>query len=455
MEELRLRHLQEILDRVPGHLARLEWPAERLRIERETRLREMVVTAKHSSGWHARRLARIDPDRLTEETLAELPTMTKDDLMGNFDEIVTDPRVTRELADKHLTDAEDAYLLDEFRVLASGGSSGRRGVFVYGWVPWAEACLTLVRWLIRDRMTSLELAQLLPVRMAGVVAAKASHMTNAIGRTITSPQVDARPIAATLPLQEIVEELNEYQPHHLVGYPSILAPLAVEARSGRLRISPLRVTSSSEPLAADVRSSLEETWDAPVGNIYGITEAGCIGMPCWRGGGMHLPEDLVVVEPVDQRGNPVGANETAAKYYVTNLFNTTMPLIRYEITDEIRLIDGPCPCGSTHRRIADVQGRLDDAFSYPGGVSIHPHLFRSLLVRSAGVREYQVRQERQGATVVVVAEGEVHESDLGGQLEKALAAAGLSKPHVTVRSVSSIERQDSGKLRRFVPLVEG
>jgi phenylacetate-coenzyme A ligase PaaK-like adenylate-forming protein len=34
--------------------------------------------------------------------------------------------------------------------------------------------------------------------------------------------------------------------------------------------------------------------------------------------------------------------------------------------------DGTCPCGSAHRLIADVQGRLDDSFRYSGDVVVHP-----------------------------------------------------------------------------------
>src|SRR6266436_5075795 len=66
--------------------------------------------------------------------------------------------------------------------------------------------------------------------------------------------------------------------------------------------------------------------------------------------------------PVSSRGHPVPPGERADKIYVTNLFNHTLPLIRYEITDEVTLLDEPCRCGSGHRLIADPQGRLDDTF---------------------------------------------------------------------------------------------
>jgi phenylacetate-coenzyme A ligase PaaK-like adenylate-forming protein len=88
-------------------------------------------------------------------------------------------------------------------------------------------------------------------------------------------------------------------------------------------------------------------------------------------------------------------------------YNHALPLIRFEVTDEVTVLDGTCPCGSTFRRIADPQGRLDDTFVYPGGVSVHPHVFRSALGQHRQIVEYQVRQTERGVDVRVVADAEI------------------------------------------------
>ncbi len=75
--------------------------------------------------------------------------MTKSDLMDNFDDIVTDHRLSRAVCENHLEGlVGDAYLFDEFHVVASGGSSGQRGVFVYGWEAWAICYTSVVRFQI-------------------------------------------------------------------------------------------------------------------------------------------------------------------------------------------------------------------------------------------------------------------------------------------------------------------
>jgi phenylacetate-coenzyme A ligase PaaK-like adenylate-forming protein len=147
----------------------------------------------------------------------------------------------------------------------------------------------------------------------------------------------------------------------------------------------------------------------------------------------------------------VAPGVTSQRVYVTNLYNTTLPLIRYEVTDEVTLL-GPCPCGSPFQRIADPQGRLDDLFAYAGGVVIHPHVFRSVLGRSTEVVEYQVRQTGTGADVRAVMRSGATVSDFGRTLEEALTALGLSDPAVSVTVVDGLDRLATGKLRRFVPL---
>ena len=173
---------------------------------------------------------------------------------------------------------------------------------------------------------------------------------------------------------------------------------------------------------------------------------------CYRGTGMHLADDLLIVEPVDENGEAVPCASESAKVYLTNLFNPLLPLIRYEITDQVTFLAEPCACGSAHRRIADIQGRLDDVFRYPGGSVLHPHTFRSVLGRDARVVEYQVRQTVRGADVLLRTCGSVEVERLARVLEAALDRVGCPQPSVTVRVVERIPRVGVGKLKRFVPM---
>lgn len=450
-EDTRQRHVAHLTGRLLEHIERLGWPAERLRAERTERLRALLTIARERSSWHRARLARLDVDRIDEDRLRDVPPMTKADLMTHFDEIVTDPRVTLAGANAHLaTLTQDAYFLDDLHVVASGGSSGVRGVFVWGFEAWADGTLPNFRRAFHDRMTSPDLADVQPVVML-VAAESATHFTGAAPQTFRSPATMIHRFPVTRPLSEIVDGLNAADGTHLSAYASMLGTLASEARAGRLRVRPKRIGSTAEPLLPEIRAAVRDAWNAPVANMWGTSEGGITALGCYRDEGMHLSDDLLIIEPVDAAGNPVPAGTPSAKIYLTNLINPVQPLIRYEITDEVTFLDAPCACGSAHRRIADIQGRLDDGFVYAGGVTVHPHVFRSVLGREAQVLEYQVRQTDRGADVALRADGPIDTAELAARLTTALARVGLRDAEISVAVVDALPRVGVGKLKRFVP----
>src|SRR3954454_7422386 len=54
------------------------------------RLRDLVARAKADSPFYAERLLAVDPGRVE---LAQLPTLTKTEMMANFDRFLTDRRL--------------------------------------------------------------------------------------------------------------------------------------------------------------------------------------------------------------------------------------------------------------------------------------------------------------------------------------------------------------------------
>ncbi len=134
---------------------------------------------------------------------------------------------------------------------------------------------------------------------------------------------------------------------------------------------------------------------------------------------------------------------------MTAIRNPTLPLIRFELTDQVLFLETTCPFDSAQRLI-EVEGRLDDVFAYDG-VRVHPHVFRSILGRDPSIVEYQIRQAPTGAEVLVVGvpgNASMIEQAIAAQL----AQLSLPSPSVHLRVVDRLERQASGKMRRFVPI---
>jgi phenylacetate-coenzyme A ligase PaaK-like adenylate-forming protein len=454
------KNRQRLLELAAKHMAvelgRVTAPLEDLWRIRDERLRALVEHAREHSRWHGARLGSVELSSLSGSDLSMIPPMTKADLMDNWDEIVCDPRLSLELASRHLERiARDgaAFLLDEYQVVATGGSTGRRAIVVVDLESFALGLVTIQRRAFWLRLLSGEMREL-PIRVASLASVNPVHMGGALNACFSQPNlVRMVPVGLSRPISEIVDLLNHLDPQVLAGYASVLHELALQKLGGALRIQPTSIESVGEPLLPEARARIEEAFGVWVNNLWGSTEGGYLASSYPRTEGLVINEDVCVLEPVDERNRPVPPGQRAAKVLVTNLLNRVMPLIRYEITDEVTLLE-PLPDGPWHgRRVADIQGRQDDAFHYAGGVFVHPHLFRSVLTRVADVAEYQVVQTAEGAEVAIVGGEQLDPSEVAQSLESELKRAGLAGAAVRVSRVDRLERHAySGKLRRFVPL---
>lgn len=450
----RRRHVDAFRERIDGEVQKVTWPLGRLCALRDERLRSLVRFAKENSQWHARRLRDIDPDNLSGDEMSSIPTMTKADLMRNWDQIVTDTRLTLDTVNQHLTKIArlgPAYLLDEYHAVASGGTSGLRGVFVWDFEGWLTYALNVQRtsyWLDRRRSkVSVEES-----RRAWITASNPTHMTAAVSRTFSHPGAISKSFPVALPFREIVNGLNEFQPTHISSYPSMLHRLSFEVRTGRLRIAPVELTTGSEPLLPEAKSAIEDAFSLPVVNTYSTSETAVIARSFPGSPGMHLYEDAVVLEPVDANNERVLDGVTSTKVLITNIINKALPLIRYELTDEVVFLKDPNPDLWTGRRIGDVQGRSDHVFLYDDRTVVHPHVFRAVLGHFASISEYQVRQTVSGAEIALRVVGKIDVERVASEVRDSLVRLGLD-PAVSVVLVDEFERPSTAsKVPRFIPL---
>lgn len=120
----RREHLAAVAQRLPEHLARLSWSPDQIKAERQRALRETLAFAKARSPWHAERLKDIDAETFTEADVGRLPTMSKANVMSNWDHVVTDRRLTLAECNDHITPklegkTKDYYYLDDYLVIAT------------------------------------------------------------------------------------------------------------------------------------------------------------------------------------------------------------------------------------------------------------------------------------------------------------------------------------------------
>jgi phenylacetate-CoA ligase len=445
---LRAHFGRALASRLPDHIGRLGWDAPRLAEHQRDQLRALLACALERSPFHARRLAGIDTGRFEPGQLAELPVMTKQQMMTSFDDLLTDRRLTRARAEQQLSVcAREPSLLDgRYVCLASGGSSGVRGVFVQTAGEYAEFAASVLR---------PAMAQVfgaggpppggLPVTI--VAAGSPVHSSGFAAAVARGYPVRMTSVAATLPIGEIVRRLNDAPPRALIAHASTLALLAAEQHAGRLQISPQAITAISELLTDDDRRAIRGAFGvAPVSGF--VSTEGLVGHTRPGGTVMRFGTDMCIVELVDARDRPVADGAASAKVLVTNLHNHTQPLIRYELTD--RFTRYPATGGDPYLH-ATVEGRADEVFRY-GPVTIDPLVIRTAMVKTPGVFEYQIRQTDRGIDAAVVADGTLDHAALASSLVGSLQTAGLREPHVHIHEVTAIARHpETGKTRRFIP----
>jgi phenylacetate-CoA ligase len=339
-ERMRAVHLNAVQAALVDHTARLDWTPEQIARYREYRLRALLSYARQRSPFHARRLRALDLSSASVADLTSVPMMTKTEAQDCWDDIVTDRRLNRERAERILAQQEwYSYTPDGYQVFSSGGSSGVRGVYVWGWQFFVSvACLA---WRTQAR-AELQEPPSGPTRLAVLEAGAPPHASTPLFDVPTASGMETIVIAAGAPFDEVLAAVAAARPTHLVGYPSVIGRLARAALDGELECSPVRVSTNSEPLLDEDRRAIAEAWHVPVHNLWGSTEIGVQAVGCGLGEGLHICEDEVVLERVDENGAPVGPDEPAARTLATGLANRTFPFIRYDLGDEVTLLPGPC-----------------------------------------------------------------------------------------------------------------
>jgi phenylacetate-coenzyme A ligase PaaK-like adenylate-forming protein len=429
------------------------WTSDQLQALQRRRLAELVRHAIASSPFYRERYAGLDPGDPVE--LPRLPVVDKATVMARFDDLVCDRRLTLAAVEAHLDGlTRDELLLDRYRAMATGGSTGRKGVFVADRPEWRQYLAGFFRW---NHYIGLKPRLPRRLRIASVAAARPLHMSYRLATSIDVGLYRVLRLDAAMPPAAMVEALNRHQPEFLYAYGSVLGLLAAEQLDGRLRISPAAISSSGETHTDELRDAIRAAWGTSSFEMYGMTEAGIIGSHCDRHTGIHLFEDQAIVEVVDERDRPVPDGQLGHKLLVTNLVTRTQPLLRYEVSDMVAVAPEPCPCGRPFRLLRGIEGRNDDVLHLPaaagGTVAVHPLALRGALAGIPGLAQYKVVHDHDGLHVRAAlrpdAAGDRTVQLVTTRLTEKLAAQGVAGPAVRVELRDSLqdERDTAGKFK--------
>ena len=161
-------------------------------------------------------------------------------------------------------------------------------------------------------------------------------------------------------ISEQAEWLSRQDPDYLLSYPSDLMALARHCARQRIELPHLEhVATLGEVVGEGVRDAVREAWDAPVIDTYSAQEVGMIADQCPEHEHFHVQAETILVEVVDQAGEPCGPGGRG-RVLVTPLFNYATPLLRYELGDYAEVGD-VCECGRGLPVLKRILGRERNA----------------------------------------------------------------------------------------------
>jgi phenylacetate-coenzyme A ligase PaaK-like adenylate-forming protein len=299
------------------------------------------------------------------------------EVMKNFDRLVTDRSITKEKADHFLSTSKDPLDLFEGRyyVLHTSGSSGEIGIYPYSRDDIARGL---------SKTPSPPWSGLRRTRLAFFGATK-GHFAGVTFASIFKSSAlrflfRMETYEINSPIDSVINGLNAFRPDVVAGYATALKILADKKRQGTLDIAPRLLMSSGEPLNPDDRSVIESTFSAPLMNSYMCTEHVYMGLGTPEYKGLYLFEDDLIFELHDDHT------------CVTNLFNYTMPLIRYRMEDILQPIEDEDHL-YPFTKIKEVVGRSEYIPYFTNSSDeddfISPHIINEFFVRN--LRRFQMQ----------------------------------------------------------------
>jgi phenylacetate-CoA ligase len=350
-----------------GLLRRKTWPRERLDSLRRVKLQRLIAHAYERVPYYRRLMdqAGVTPANIREPAdLRIIPITTKADL--------------RRAGQDCLSAGIEASIVQH--------TSGHSGVPFEVHMTSAEARtrrLREFRMLIgigvrpRDRLTLL-----------GPVRTRPKRLHRALGFY----RMEVIPLL--LAPEEQLRRFRLARPDVLWAYPSALQTVLHHAGCGLRGLARPRflINSSAVMTPLFCERLLAEMPEMEIVNVYGSAEAGRIAAECRSRRGLHVEDDAIILELLEN-GSPVarGREGTAV---VTCLDQLAMPLIRYEQGDICRERLESCACGWQTPVLDRPIGRQSDMLTLPGGAKVSADRIDVSLRHETDLLQYRFVQDR-------------------------------------------------------------
>jgi phenylacetate-CoA ligase len=421
-----------------SQLASLEssqwWPIQRLRELQGQKLQAVLGHAFERCAFYRRRFteAGIDPATVGLESLAKLPTISKQDIRENLDAMI------------------DASVAGGLHRFTTGGSTGEPLVFMMDRARQAADQAARAR---SRRWFEIDLGERELYLWGSPVELKAQDRIKSLRDRLTNHRLLSAFEMTPRNMSRYLDEIARFDPVHIFGYPSSIARLCRHAGSAGRRIgnpSLKAVFVTGEVFSSADRAVIEEAVTVPVADGYGSREGGFVAHQC-TAGAYHVTMESLIVELLGDDGREVSDGSTG-EIVLTHLDWYGMPLIRYRTGDMARRGTGACSCRRALTTLDRIEGRKTDMLLRHDGAHVHALGVIYVLRDAPGVREFKIVQQVDlSLDVMIAADGRFN--DTVSERARSLLAKQMG-PGVDVRinRVETPGQDPSGKHRHVTSL---
>lgn len=351
---------------------------EELQAYQFEKLKSLVSEAYHNVPmyWKKYHEAGFDPTSLnTMRDLNRIPLITKADL-----------RNAGLRAIKNFARKEPVWLI------SSSGSTGVPSrVYREEQALWHFMARSLV--VYKNWCAGKPLANVLYITDLA-----AGSIDFALADLLQTTVMEKRILGSSLPTPELIHAIEHIQPEFISSYPSTIRSIAIAMHRCAKIFKGLKLLHlTSEMLEQTTRSLISTVFPyAKIVETYTSSEAGLIAYSCGtHPSRFHIAETEVLFEILDNDGNPTNK---VGQSVVTDLINHCTPIIRYcGLGDYAEMDHTKCECGTTHRSIKALEGRISDSVVTPEGESISPYLLIDGIEEIPGIYQFQIVQSSKNS----------------------------------------------------------
>jgi len=411
-------------------------PFKELKNQQDTRFKELIHYAYEYVPFYRhlfQNLALKPSDFVTTEDLEKLPVLTKSMIKQHWDDF-TPVNLSRRNFFESTTGGSTGSPL-KYRISKSDRFLG--GALIYR--GWGHA-----GYKTSDKMVFLA-GSSLDIGKTSFFRLKLEEFFRNIKKCSSFDMSEKN-------MAEYCDIINKFKPVYLRGYASSLYFFAKWIEDNeKTVVIPKGVFTTAEKLYPGMKQKIQDVFNCPVYDAYGLNDGGLSAYECPEHNGLHIDTERSVLEVVDEKGNQV--EKGVGRILATSLNNFAMPFIRYDTGDIGKISNDPCPCGRESRLLKEVLGREQEILRTPEGTFIHGEFFSHIFWEIENVKEFQVIQNSPDSILINIVPEENFNEDQLAIISKYIYKRS-PQWNVEFKFSENLERSAGGKYKFIINNIE-